>query len=152
MNLKLLLPYLTLCILINSCKEQKNNSTTQSLSYDNLKIDTGRYVLFTNGDSHTLSIEDVQKIYSVIQKCVDSLNLEVKEPYKIDIRRYRFQISYLTDHSNTNVVWVNSFCDKDEPNWRKEIVSVKDGGHCFFNFKIDLKTLTFFDLFVNGSA
>ena len=152
MNFKILLFYFTISIISSFCTQEKNNPTSTLASNDSLNIDTSRYVIFKKRDSPTLTNEDVQKIYLVLLKCVDCLNKTSQKHNKIDIRRYRFQISHINDPSNKNIFWLNSFCDKADPKWRKEIVSAKDGGICFFNLKIDLKKLIYFDLIINGEA
>ncbi len=48
------------------------------------------------------------------------------------------------------IVYANFFCDSFETDWRTEFVFVLDGGDCFFRFKYDVDSDTFFDLQVNG--
>jgi hypothetical protein len=49
-------------------------------------------------------------------------------------------------------VWVNCFCDGVEhfPNWKKQVITVYDGGGCYFNVLINLSEKKYSRLYVNG--
>lgn len=47
-------------------------------------------------------------------------------------------------------IFLNAICTADDPNWRKHLVVVKDGGKCFWHATYDLATRSFNDLSVNG--
>ena len=53
------------------------------------------------------------------------------------------------------VLWVNCFCMAESvvlKKWKTDIVYVADGGNCFFNVKINLKSKQYYGLIVNGMA
>ena len=50
-------------------------------------------------------------------------------------------------------VWINFFCfDWNSDYWKSKIMIVDDGGNCFYNIKVNLKSKTFYDLRINGNA
>ncbi len=49
------------------------------------------------------------------------------------------------------VIYTNYFCNSS-PNWKQTMVFTADGGACYFQFKFDTSTDTYFDLQVNGEA
>ena len=75
---------------------------------------------------------------------------------KIDLTKtvYRKQLVAAKDKFGHRFVWVNNFCDlmKEywKPIWKKQIISTADGGHCYFQFKINLDTNEIFNFYVNG--
>ena len=49
-------------------------------------------------------------------------------------------------------IYANYFCSDLGIDWQKQIVSVEDGGDCYFQFQYDPKTGAFSSLIVNGDA
>jgi len=50
-------------------------------------------------------------------------------------------------------VYVNALCSVDQdPNWRKHLVVVLDGGKCYWHATFDSSTQKFSDLVINGRA
>jgi hypothetical protein len=50
-----------------------------------------------------------------------------------------------------NFLWLNAFCDKGSlVHWRTEVVSVDDGGTCFWQARFDPATKTYSHLRING--
>ena len=78
---------------------------------------------------------------------------------------YRQYIPYINKH-NQRIIEINAFCEilKNPPNpengisewtkmdWRKEYVMVNDGGACYWKITINIDTMEFKDLMVNGHA
>ena len=75
------------------------------------------------------------------------------EDFKIELKDYGRQYMTVVSDKGDKIVYVNCFCDPTHFNYRdKELVQVDDGGNCFFNFKVDLKTKKIFDFMENGVA
>ncbi len=49
-------------------------------------------------------------------------------------------------------IYASFFCETLGKDWKRDFVSVLDGGDCFFNVRYDANTDTFFDLDVHGEA
>ena len=60
-----------------------------------------------------------------------------------------------TDANGDKVIWLNCFCRDQESqfkNWKNNIISVKDGGNCFFNILLNISKNTYTNLMVNGNG
>ncbi len=121
----------------------------------------------------TLSRNEITKIDSIVSKKIITYNLEVEERIKnINAKKkkgqfvkarlfwdliakpseYYRQIICSINTQDEKVVWVNYFCSiGDEPKWRKNILRVLDGGSCYFNLKINLKTNTIYEFMSQGT-
>jgi hypothetical protein len=49
-------------------------------------------------------------------------------------------------------IFINFFCDPFNIDWKRQLVSVFDGGDCFFRVTYDVASGTFSDLRLNGYA
>ena len=119
--------------------------------------------------------QDLKTIDSLLIEAVLSHNNEQNEqklPHRmIDFvsGKYREQLVALTGttkrtgkvkgmnvtwgRKGVNYAWVNCFCSRSrkvDKYWKTEIISVDDGGPCFFNLMIDLTNKKYFDMDVNG--
>jgi len=58
------------------------------------------------------------------------------------------------DSNGDKVVWVNLSCKgHGEPtDYQYYIISVKDGGDCYLNLKINITRFKYYDLLINGDA
>lgn len=117
------------------------------------------YPFDTTYNSVSLTNFDIKIIDSLLLVAIAKYNnseFKQKVYMKIDLTEatYRKQLVAATDKFGHRFVWVNNFCDimKEywKPIWKKQILSTADGGHCYFQFKINLDTNEIFDFFVNG--
>lgn len=73
--------------------------------------------------------------------------------YLKDYEAYKFQIVVDENFSSSHELWLNAFCRSDkEDKWLKQMIHVMDGGPCYFNFNINLKTKSYANVKVNGVA
>jgi hypothetical protein len=144
--------FATFALLLTSCNNNNLNSELHAPTIDSMRFDTSRYAIISDDSLIQVNYSEIQLIYSVLLRLVDSISLKRSRQAPLDIRRYKFQIKILTSKVGQKLFWVNSFCDNYNLNWRNEIYSVKDGGPCYFNAKIDITTMNYFDLSINGSA
>ncbi len=141
-------------------------------------LDTSRYVILPfnifdyreNFPKNSIKVElnenDIIKAEKLVYKCINEYNikqevvfnkLHLKNPqvkreyFVIDLRKYKQQFIVVMTPKGEKVVWINFFCCQWS-NWKKQLVSVKDGGNCFFNLKINLTKNKYYDLMVNGDA
>jgi hypothetical protein len=141
---------LILLMTIISCTSNRQNPEAVNTPNNQVILDTRRYTIISEDTTFKVSNDDVQLTYQVLKNVVDSLNKHRNKP--LDISQYRFQTVPLPSKNGQRVFWVNSFCNGGDQNWKTQIYQVEDGGKCFFNIKIDLTTMTYFDLFVNSLA
>ena len=64
---------------------------------------------------------------------------------------YKRQYICVIDKKGDKIVWVNCFCS-EQAYWKTKVVSVEDGGRCYFNLKINLTKKMKYDVMVNGVA
>jgi len=105
-----------------------------------------------------LTQKDLPVIDSFVIKAVSDFNSRQEKnnsdhPWKIDLKSYNYrkQIITVKNVRGERVVWVNCFCSS-ELDWKSKLVSVEDGATCFFNFKINLNTYTYYDFRVNPAG
>ena len=59
--------------------------------------------------------------------------------FLIDLKKYNRQYVVVKNMLGQKEIWINCFCSKERfPDWRSHIVSVRGGGKCFFNLRINL--------------
>lgn len=98
-------------------------------------------------------------IDSLLKQCVDKYNKEQAIRYRnsspekaflIDLSTHKRQYVAMINEKGEKLVWVNCFCSAGDRNWKKELISVLDGGVCYFNLKINLAINSYYELLVNG--
>lgn len=113
----------------------------------------------TGAKSADLSVNEFAVVDSLLKKSVDQYNKEQVMRYKnssqekaylIDLSTHKRQYVTMVNEKGEKLVWVNCFCNAWDKNWKKELISVLDGGVCYFNLKINLATNSYYELFVNG--
>ena len=120
----------------------------------------GNWPFENNYKPVSLSNHELIVIDSLLQLCIKTYNQQLgeseKENYSIDFKKYNYKLQYVAviNNKGEQEVWINGFCDQVRRNeiWKKEIIHVKDGGNCYFNFKINLTTKTCYEISVNGYA
>jgi hypothetical protein len=161
-----------------SCGQNKKNNTTEIAIDKIIRLDTSQFTIinydntkwiFENCKSTTLSSKDLDNIDSLVEKCIEEYNPKQKEYYKemnakypkydfkeesflINLKKYKRQYVAVVNKKGEKEVWINCFCETWNSDWKKEIMMVDDGGKCFFNLKINLSKLSYYQLRVNGEA
>lgn len=130
------------------------DTTTTTLKFNPAAIP---YIFDRNASPATLTPQDLEKIDSLLLVCVANYNKTVRQDLefmKIDLvgRLYKKQLIAVVNSRGEKEVWVNCFCDDFSSHWKTELLIVHDGGSCYFDFTINLKSLRYYDLSVNGSA
>ncbi len=148
-----------------SCKSRETKISS-SEKVHLLYIDTSKYALFNfsyKNDSAffdnthkaaTLTADDIDQIEKLIKIKVDSSNRHSNSIYFINnSARYFKQFITTINSKGEKEVWVNCFCDLVfAHDWKNQIVSVMDGGSCFFQFKVNLTKGIIYDFAINGVA
>ena len=162
--------FLTGCNKRTSENPENLNSTHFDTSIiDILPLDTRYYWVFDSGKPVGLSDKEITQIQSILIKCIQDNNPQLekrfeeikannpedkidKEDYIINLTRYKRQYMARMNSKGEKEVWVNCFCNNGYSHSNKEPVIVSDGGNCYFNLKINLKTGRYFDFGINGEA
>ncbi|MDX6748070.1 hypothetical protein SHK09_14835 [Polaribacter sp. PL03] len=73
--------------------------------------------------------------------------------FELKLDGYKRQYVPIINEKGEKEVWINFFCDDfGTNNWKTEIALVEDGGNCYYNIKINLKTKEYYELGINGNA
>ena len=131
---------------LGSCKAQDILHLTDS-SY--AIIPCKQATPFKKAKEASLSEVEIRQIESIANKGIEEYNKHTKWE-KIDLD-YKVQLVPVINQKGEKEVWINGFCD-DERDWRKIIVSIRDGGNCFFQMKINLSKKKCYDVGINGEA
>ena len=150
-------------------ERQKNDYTFDSSIVAILMFDTTEYWVFKDSKPMDLTSDDLQKIETILNKCINDYNPEQERQFKeindkhpeykldkknftIDLTRYKRQYVAVINSKGEKEVWVNCFCHTWNKNWKTNLIIVNDGGNCYFNLKINLTTGQYYELMVNGDA
>lgn len=158
-----------LTVTLSSCKPSKTKQVDQLAKNKIIPPDTskttiiefeknGNYPFDSTFHPANLTKNDVYIIDSLLVACVADYNNSLEEDHNewiIDIKKhnYRKQFIAVTNKKGEKEVWINCFCHVwENENWKTDILLVQDGGNCYFNFKVNLRTKQFYDLRVSGVA
>lgn len=134
----------------------KNELKEFKLDYSILKMNSETIkIWFKNARSAEMNENELATAKFFAKEIVLNDNDDPKYRHKLSpLKDYKFQFVPFVDDKGTKHVWVNAFCREFNIDWRKDLVLVKDGGSCYFNFKINLdpKRSTTYDFQVNGEA
>jgi len=108
----------------------------------------------------TLTQVELKIVDSILKAAVVDYNKSLEQEnknYRIDTqkRKYLKQLVVATNPKGEKEVWVNCLCytgQIEDTWWKEQIISVFDGGSCFFNLKINLSTKKYYDFRVNPKA
>lgn len=116
------------------------------IPYDKLN-----HSFFENCSPTTLSEFDLDSIHKVLTLCIDEFNTQQKNK-PIDLNKYKRQYIAVVNSNNEVEVYVNCLCSSPFMDWKKNIVTLKDGDICYFNLKINLNRMEYSDFNINSSA
>lgn len=118
-------------------------------------ISNGNYVeWFTNtrNGEWQPTPEDMAAVDAVLKKAVKDGKFDFikRASLKKVKERYRQYLCYYNSEGH-KMVFINSFCEERD-DWRTEMWDVADGGSCYWRMEIDLTTMTYNYVTVNGEA
>ena len=181
MTIRLTIIFLTLIGILSfshvACGQTKHKShyKTKHKQNNKLHFDTSKTAIihFDNSVSYpfsnnyvqaSLTQNDIYLIDSLLDKYVAKYNNSLKLNYDsiehgdmhapIDLKNniYKKQLLVVKNSQGEKEVWVNCLCETYDNKWKTEIILIEDGGNCYFNFKINLKTKKYYNLIINGNA
>jgi hypothetical protein len=147
---------IALLVLFFSCKENEINGIEYTvIDYEK----TSWMSLYKNAKSTELTNNEIVEIEKIIEerisKTIESYNRNWNELYPNlkNTTKFRRQYVPMILENGDKIVWINFFCfEPENDKWKSEIISVRDGGNCFFNIKVNLTKKEYFDFYVNGIA
>jgi hypothetical protein len=115
------------------------------------KTQTSR--LFGNAKVSNLSATELKQVEQIIKTRINQYNAKAEKQQVINVDEYYRQYIVVKNANGEKEVWINFLCRIDyHNNWKTEIIMVKDGGKCYFNVTMNLKTKKINKFTVNGSA
>jgi hypothetical protein len=160
-----------------NCNANSNQKMTKQMDTSTIAIipfETSFHWIFENCENFkptSLSTDDLSTIEEILKECLAMYNAAMekqfedcknkrpelvleKKDFVIGIENYKRQYIPVINGCGEKEVWVNCFCDYFEKDfdWKTKIVSVEDGGNCYFNLKINLSTGKYYDFMVNGRS
>jgi len=114
-------------------------------------------LLFKNGTPADLTETDLENINKILQMATNHYNLNLEKSWKkdIDLSKYNRQYIAIINENGEKEVYVNCIKNRHVRNyehWKKSFYLVLDGGSDFFNVKINLTKLSYYEFSVNGYA
>ena len=132
---------------------QVDTNTVAVVPYSTLRSNPNKY------EGVELSKQEVRQVDSLVSLCMRVNSKSVLDSiYGTDERNFIMDDSYykqfipMLNDKQEKTVWVNCFCNYNEnnDNWKKRIHLVADGGNCYFTVMVNLSTLSYYDLTING--
>lgn len=112
-----------------------------------------------------LDEKELTKITKILEACIAEYNSGIKQTfkkrgeakyakmYKIKkLKNYKIQYVPYLNTLGEKEVWINGFCNESNTNWKSEIITVMDGGNCYFQIRINLEKESCYDIGTNGYA
>ncbi|SDY06718.1 hypothetical protein SAMN05444411_1187 [Lutibacter oricola] len=123
-------------------------------------------VLPKNAKKAELSDEEFRLVGKKTQEYIEIYNTQVNEGFKkrgekkkyakmyriMKLTNYKIQYVPYLNQKGEKEIWINGFCDDFNSDWRKEIISVFDGGNCYFTIKLNLSSGECLSIGTNGYA
>jgi hypothetical protein len=104
-----------------------------------------------------LSSDELIKMKKALRRAVNRYNYEMHEykSWQIILGEYGVQYKMSISKKDEKIVWINGFCKDSGFNFKNlnsEVINVLDGGNCFFNTTIDIKSGEVAPIVIHGSA
>jgi hypothetical protein len=165
-------------ICLWSCKNPKqktdsSSETKQTETFDSkvailLNTEHNKWLLEYYGfEQWEPSEKELNLVQEILQKAIQAKEFDfLKEPIKKSIESYYRQYVPYVNKNGERFIEINAFCEILESppspesginewtkmDWHKEYVRVDDGGPCYWRITINIDTMEFKDLMVNGVA
>lgn len=166
---RILIVVFVLCSHILVAQKSTKMNIFNDSNYAIIPFNSSETWVFKDASPNSLSLEDMKIIEETLLKAVNTYNQQTIVEHKryekknsgyhmdrsailISLKEYKFQLMPVLNAKREKEVWINAFCHSFGIDWKKQIVSVDDGGKCFFNFKINLNAKKYYDFRVNGIA
>lgn len=160
-----------------SCGKQNTTNVNSKLHFNVPQED---YVILENrlelgwpqleGQPTSLSENELIEIELIIQRAIVENNRLQKKAlerhnreypeypwketgYELSTDGFKRQYVPAINEIGQKIIWINFFCDDwGNEQWKSEIITVLDGGNCYFQIMVNLATKSYSELGVNGYA
>lgn len=156
---------LVLTLFIQGCvgsHSKDQNLDASQIHFDSvdinvLKYDTSYSFFFAEKvEAADISKDEIVECELLLRDFISKYNEDAQVKYsdtKIDLKNYGRQYISVVNNKEEKIILGIFFCDPKSFEYRhKELVSVYDGGNCFFQCKFNLKNKSVFDFAENGTA
>ncbi len=110
------------------------------------------FIPFKKSTKTTLSESELAEIELILKKMVRENHNGTGSMSTISLKGKKRQYVPVINKNGEKEVWINFFCGVHHNEWRNDIVVVFDGGNCYFNVKVNLAHMKYYDLIINGYA
>lgn len=101
----------------------------------------------------TPSVDDVQELEDKLAEYLSQNAYFFSHQPPVWERLDAYQRQYIgLERGGRLIIYGNYFCTSGGINWRQQLVSVEDGGECYFQLEYDMDSDSFTNLWVNGEA
>jgi hypothetical protein len=143
-----------LIVFLTGCDEKNylnnlNNMQNSQQSYIVFPADYDVSFEIGGNERYIPTDQDIQNAIEILAKFLIG-NKEIRE-----LQEYKIQFFGYKNENKEKIIWANYFCNEwsyTGVDWKTDLVSVDDGGNCYFNLKVNLDTKEIFDFMVNGWA
>ena len=98
------------------------------------------------------NVNDTTMVDSIIVKIIEESNREdlgIESRSLLENNQYYKQILPFKSKEGKKMIWINCFCEYNSF-WKSKIITVDDGGSCYFQVLISAEEKTYSDLKING--
>ncbi len=153
---------------VNIVKETQAKFSLDDSDYVILSYNSHLNWIFKNAKSAELNRQELNKIEGVLEvaiienNAIQKASLEkhnteypkskwAETGFELKPDGYKRQYLPIINDKGEKEIWINFFCsDFGSDNWKSEIIIVEDGGNCYFNIKVNLTSMTYSELSING--
>jgi hypothetical protein len=139
-------------------------------NYIILKYKSDWHWIFKDAKPTKLSQKELSEIEKIIEKAIGENNKQQQEylemhnnkypdnqwtktGFELKTIGYKRQYVPVINDKGQKEIWINFFCDGwGIKNWKSDLMVFDDGGNCAFNLKVNLETMTYSELHINGYA
>lgn len=140
------------CVVSDSIQEGDRPLTHKGDDYVIFEYREDIFVPFEKSTKTTLTESELTEIEVILKRMVREHNTGAGSIRTISLRGKKRQYVPVINKNGEKEVWINFFCGTHHDKWRDDIVVVFDGGNCYFNVKINLAQVEYYDLIINGHA
>ncbi len=132
-------------LLLFSCKDNSDSNVAVLTDKENLENFYKDHDTFWNPTE-----KDLELIGSITEDAFHRETADFEDTVRFDYNKFFFQIvPYVKD--GKKLAYVNALCDRENlNNWKNYFYNVNDGGDCFWQVIVDLKSNTYSDFSMNG--
>ena len=147
------------------CKAQSDFVILKDQQTINELISTYK-ILPESSQTTELTQAEFNLVEKMSKECIENYNDKITEGFKkrgekrkyakmykvMELQNYKIQYVPYLNEKGEKEIWINGFCDDFDSDWKKEIISVFDGGNCYFTIRLNLSTGECLEIGTNGYA